>query len=390
MSRCLTRLVIGFVPAGVAMVMTGALVQDAPAQESGRSSAVSSSSITEASFDRITPVTAYVRAAGREKKITFVGRTSDEIVFVDGDSATGQRKRLPVEKVEEVFFDIKIDRVSLHRAVVKRDWLSAVRLLHSPLKPTLPYLDLMNNNAASLAVRLGDYMMRAAEQKRLRAENEEDEEVAGRQYEMAYAVLKQTGKAVWCSEGTIASLKGVKCLLELSKPKTARHYFERVEEPMPGDAAFGLYWLVKAELEVQRNNFRAAMAAAVQSLCFENKDVDTFPDALLLSARCYEEMQQWYRARDVYYEVARIFPRTDWCDVAMARLKFIMKKGLTKEEEQSPIEDVFLGLKEDMNEKVHQLLEGVQSRTDEEEEEDFNEDENYDEDEQEEKEELEE
>jgi hypothetical protein len=98
------------------------------------------------------------------------------------------------------------------------------------------------------------------------------------------------------------------------------------------------------------------MDAAVKSLCFENKDVDTFPDALLISARCYEEMQEWYRARDVYYEVGRLFPKTDWADAAVSRLDFIMKKELTKDKEKLPIENVFFRFHEDMNKLALELL----------------------------------
>ena len=73
-------------------------------------------------------------------------------------------------------------------------------------------------------------------------------------------------------------------------------------------------------------------------------------DALLVSAQCYEEMQEWHRARDVYYEVARIFPATDYAAMSIKRLRFIMKKELSMGKEKVPIEYIFFRYKEDMNE----------------------------------------
>ena len=146
----------------------------------------------------------------------------------------------------------------------------------------------------------------------------------------------------------------------MDKASAGRRYMERLAVPVPGDRAYGLYWLVQAELEMERGEFRAGMDAAVKSLCFENKDIDTFPDALLASARCYEELQEWHRARDVYYEVARIFPASGWADLAVRRLRFIMKKELTKADDTSPIESVFFGFKEDMDAKVEALFEAVE------------------------------
>ena len=98
------------------------------------------------------------------------------------------------------------------------------------------------------------------------------------------------------------------------------------------------------------------MDAALQSICFTNKDVTTFPDALLRSARGYEEQNEPYRARDVYYEVAKLFPRTDWSAAAIGRLKDIMNRGLTTAKETSATGNAFFKTSDDMNKLVAQLL----------------------------------
>jgi len=88
--------------------------------------------------------------------------------------------------------------------------------------------------------------------------------------------------------------------------------------------------------------------------------VETFPDALLLSARCDEELLEPYRARDIYYEVAKLFPRTDWAAVAVERLHGLMNQGLTREKEKSPIENVFFKTGDDINKLVEALFKDLE------------------------------
>jgi tetratricopeptide (TPR) repeat protein len=306
-----------------------------------------------------TPVTALVTAGDRAKEITFVGRNDEGVVFTEGESGIGMRRVLAYDRIDEVSFRLKLDHGQWYRYTRQRDWAGLVRYLYPIVRPTLPYLDLENNNAVQPALDLGDAYMRMAAQHLREADTDAAVEQARKQYMTAYAVLKYVEQAAWTHLGQIAALKRVGCLLALEKPVTAGTFFARIEEPMAGDAAYGLYWLVKARLALEKRDYRAGMQAAVRSLCFENKDVDTFPDALLISAQCYEELQQWHRARDVYYEVARIFPKTDWSDLARRRLRFIMDRGLTKDEEVFPIENVFFAFKEDMNQLVRDLLDNT-------------------------------
>ena len=127
-------------------------------------------------------------------------------------------------------------------------------------------------------------------------------------------------------------------------------------EPNPDDDAYGAYNLAYAYLGYLREETLGAMENVVESIAFETKDVDTFPDALMLSARCYELQNSWHRARDVYYEVACLFRNTHWHDLAMDRLRFIVSEGLTTAKEQAQVSNVFFGVEEDMDKKVNELL----------------------------------
>ena len=52
-----------------------------------------------------------------------------------------------------------------------------------------------------------------------------------------------------------------------------------------------------------------------------------------------------------------VFPKTEWATIAERRLKFILKKGFTKKEEKSPIQNVFFGLDEDVNKLIAEMFE---------------------------------
>ncbi|MBM4148221.1 MAG: hypothetical protein FJ224_04180 [Lentisphaerae bacterium] len=309
----------------------------------------------------VTPCPAYIKVEGKQAKVLLVGAEAGKVLFCLGDSPMGQRRELPVEKVETAYFEYKMDYGALNKAVYERKWGEAARIMLPSLGPTLPFLNLADNNAVEQVLEMGSHMYRAAMASLDAAATEEQKEKAREQVKAAFAVFTKLGKAEWSSTGMLGKLKSFKCLIALEKPKTARKLFDELPPPAPGDRAYGLYWLLKGEMDFADGLHRDAMQAAVNSLCFENKDVDTFPDALLLSAQCYEEFQEWHRARDVYYETAKIFPDTDWAEGAVRRLHFIMDRGLTKEEEKSAVETVFFGLKEDMNKKVKDLFEELAS-----------------------------
>lgn len=303
------------------------------------------------------------------REATLVGRTESAVVLAP--DASGAGGRIEIARILRADFPVEYDRFEVAKALRRSDWSTAVRLLHKAYEPTFRYLDLPENDAAENVLDLGTYMMRAAARTAAAATTDEQQALARRQYESAHGIFIHCSRANWSSIGQLGVLKGCRCLLALGKPKTAAYYIDPMEEPTPGDAAYGHYWLVKAELAALGKDFRGAMDAAVKSVCFENKDVETFPDALILTARCYEELLEPYRARDVYFEVAKLFPRTDWAEAAVSRLKVIMAQKLTLEQENSPVASVFFGLNEDMNKLVEQLFKDLekQQATEEEEEE---------------------
>jgi len=154
-------------------------------------------------------------------------------------------------------------------------------------------------------------------------------------------------------------LKAILCLIALKNAKQAEKELKKIRVPDVGDQTLGLYWYAMAALREANGENRAAMNAVVKSIAFENKDIEIFPDALMMSGRLYEALLEAHRARDVYYEVARLFPGTDWARSAKTRLQFIMDQKLTQSKEVIGIERTFFGLDEDVNAKASALLKGT-------------------------------
>ena len=301
---------------------------------------------------RLPPLKARLWVGKESRDVTLVGRT-DLSVLVAGGVEGAPAAKIRIAQIARAQFDLGYDPGEVAKAERRSDWGGAIRLLQPGLKGPMAYLDLPDNNAAEAALDMGTCMLRAAHRT---ATKPEEQAQARRQYEAAAEVFTACARAEWSRVAQLGVLKGCRCLLGINKVKTAQYHVNRMSEPAPGDAAYGHYWLVRAELAHRAGQFREALDAVVKSVCFENKDIETFPDALLLSARCYEETLDPYRARDVYFEVASIFPRTDWADDAADRLQAILDAGKTRGKEVSPIENVFFGMNEDINKLAAELL----------------------------------
>jgi len=265
--------------------------------------------------------------------------------------STAGRISANVHDIEASDFGLKeYDDTSLRKALRKQEWQEAANILLPVIDPVLPYLDLKENNAVSLALDAGEYLMKAAAVKSKGYLTKEARELGREQYLEACRILKAVSKAEWFSGAEPAQLRSILCLIFLGETDKAEKELEETREPDRWDAAYGLYWMAKAHLHFAGGRFRSAIDDVVQSLIFETKNIDTFPDALLLSARCYEEMLEWHRARDVYYEVVKLFSGTYWQDFAVNRLEYIMAEGLTKSGEVTQVEYVFFGIDEEANE----------------------------------------
>lgn len=263
---------------------------------------------------------------------------------------------IKVKDVQSATFQLDYDREVLAKATAKRDWDAAASLLYAAVWPALPFLVFPDNNGVPLALQAAGYMLRAGVVKSRCGTTIADRKLAEMSYKTAVYVYDKVAVAKWSEDADEARLKALLCRVLLERTDDARAQLADIGVPGRSDDTLGLYWLVNARLEFATGNYREALGFAVQSLGVETKDPYTFPDALLLSGLCYEQMANWYRARDVYYELAALFQGTPYAAVAAAHLRPIMVAGRTLEKEEVPIANVFFGSEDDVNAKAQQLL----------------------------------
>lgn len=262
---------------------------------------------------------------------------------------------LPIRDIARTFFKVDYDTEAYNKAVKARQWVSAAQIIGTPVLDVLPYLDLPANNAVEPAeeackalLNSGGVLLDDPGTNRLRRVR----------FQTASGIYRAIATATWSPFARPAAPKAVLCLAMAGDLEKARSELDLLRVPEPDDPEYGWYWFTEAWLRYRAGAFRDALNATVRSIVFQNKDVLTFPDALLISGRCYEEVLEFHRARDVYYEVARLFPGTPWDQSARRRLAFILEKGLTKDKENTAIETVFFGLQADINAQAAALLKG--------------------------------
>jgi TolA-binding protein len=291
-----------------------------------------------------------------EKEVDLVGREKKNLFYRPRGGPEGASMTAKLEDITEGEFVVELDGEAVSKALMNENWPAAAVLLTPVATPLLPYLDIPENNGLVIAMQAGQTLMKSA--RNMMVPGGASLKQATNVYLRAHQILKAVGIAEWTPDAEVARLNAVQCLIAIGDLKTAAKDLEATRTPESGDESFGLYWLAQAQLRYARGQLRPAMDAAVKSVVFDNKNIDTFPDALFMTGRCYEDFLEWYRARDVYYEIARLFPMTSYAETARAKLKYLMDKGVTKDKETSPIEAVFFNLDEDINAKVQTLLGG--------------------------------
>jgi tetratricopeptide (TPR) repeat protein len=298
---------------------------------------------------------AQLRLKDSTKDVVLVGRRGTKVLYCFSDMSRNVLA-IDAKEIQRLRVRFEYDTAALGKAVAAQDWVAASNLLTRVIWPALPFLDLKGNNATPLALRTGVYLMRAAMVKTAGGFTHESRRAADIDYRTAYTILSTVGKADWYDRANEGALRALICLVLLNRIDTAKAELERIAEPDASDDTYGLYWLAQAHLSSAEQQSLAAMDHVSLAVDFETHDIDTFPDALLLSAKCYEAIEDWYRARDVYYEMGMLFSKTYWGDIATRRLKYIMEQGLTDTPEEARIRNVFFGIEEDMNAKAKEFL----------------------------------
>jgi tetratricopeptide (TPR) repeat protein len=291
---------------------------------------------------------------GKEMELQLVRHTGDQLYFRVPNAPAGALSAIRFDTVQAAEFKGEVDAYSVFEATRARRWKDAADLILARITPCLPFLDLPKNNAAAAASEAGLYLYRAAGA--ARAADGALTPAAKALYEQSTQVFGMVAEAEWYNGRDQAKLRAALCQTASGRLDEADKWLKSARLPDPGDGDYGLHAFAQAALLLAGGKTLEACNAAARSTAFENKDPQVFPDALLLEAHCYEELMDYYRARDIYFEVARLFGATEWGEQALARLTFIMDNKLTEEKEKTNIAKVFFGSEEDMNVVVTDFL----------------------------------
>ena len=309
------------------------------------------------SFTKTEDVSIRIKSGEKARTVTACGFTKTYIVIKAGSGSSTATTKIDISQIDSAWFtELRLNYGDVAGYTSKKQWKKAFNFMFSALKPYMSYLNLTDNNAIDPTYQMATYLMYECDKNYRFAKTPAQKEYVASQYEYAYNLYRYLRRADWTYYGLLSELNGIKCLIRMGKLKTAEHKMKAIDKPVAGDISMGIYWLNKSYIAWEQTNYPSAMDAAIMSVDFENKDIDTFPDALLMTAQCYCKLGNWYRARDVYYEIAKIFPDTEWEETALLNLTDIMDKQLTEKKEKLPLENVFFGFSEDMNEQVLELL----------------------------------
>lgn len=285
----------------------------------------------------------------KDRELMLVSREKDTLFYRLPNSPEGVQATLPLRAVADAEFVFKIDEAAELKAWQQGRPDLAGMVLMKAVSGTLPYLDLPGNNAVEPVAQAAEYFMKSADALQGAA--------AAKFYNQALAAWDAVSRARWHVLAEIADLQAVRCQLGLGKLDEAEKRLEDVRDPSEYDASFGIYWLAKSEMYAARGMTNEAIDSVARSVAFETKDLSVFPDALRQSAEAYAAKDEWFRVRDVNYELARLFRDTSWGRRAARDLDEVMQQGHTRTNEENNAAQAFFGADEDMNELADKLLE---------------------------------
>ena len=304
------------------------------------------------------PLTARIRLDKlKESPVVLLrGREPDGRLICQTVEPPQTTMRVKPADVSSIRFRIQYDEetfASLRRA---GRWTEAAMVLGTACVPTLPYLDAAPNNGVGLAMRMAQCLLRGGDIRTGFAPDPAARKAGEAEFRHALLVFEKIAAAEWSERAPEARLRASACLVFLGRLEEAAAILEEVGEPEVDADEYGAFQLALAYLAAARGEWEEALEAAVHCSDFASKDIDSFPSALLLAAQCYEKLGQPHRARDVYYELGRLFGQTPWGENACRSLRRILDSGETAGDEKASAQDLFFAADDDVNAEARKLL----------------------------------
>ncbi len=340
--------VVIFMPGELLFAQT----KNATSEKTSTATKPTTSQPTVSSVAALKKVPAFVKSAGVKYARDVVGMTDTDLEYVD----RFVKKLMPLDTIESIDFVTNYDRYKMKVFQKDKKYSEAATLIVQNLVDAIPYITIPENNIVDLLFDAGYLYLDAASIYADIKSPQYDKAKADKEYKNAYWVFKKLEKAQWYFGAKVAGLNAILCQIRLGELDSAIENFMEVDEPAFGDAAFGIYWMIDATIKFKQSKLSEALDSAVKSIVFDTKNKNTFPETLLLSAYCYEDMLDNYRARDVYLEVAKLFRGMIEGELAFSSLQFVSDKKLTAKVQAAGLEKVFFNAIEDTNKKMDDFI----------------------------------
>ncbi len=287
------------------------------------------------------------------KTLNLVALTDTELQYVKGLRI----EKIPRKDIQSVnFLFNRFDPYKVKVFEHREQFVEGAVYIVQNLAPALKYIKLPDNNLVGYLSDAAYLYLDAAATHDDKKGRHYDPKKAQTEYVKAYSVFKKITEADWYYGATLAHLNMAYCALKLKKRAIAEKLFKEIDPPEIDDAAFGLYWLVDGMMKFEDKKYPEALASAIKAVDFDSRDLHVFPQARLLTAYCYEDMLDYYRARDAYFEVARLFHDTPEGRIAFSSIQFIRARKLTDTAEAVGIEKVFFNSVEDVNKTIDEYI----------------------------------
>lgn len=279
-----------------------------------------------------------------------------QLFYKEPESPRGVYANIDVTRLKRIEFPLEYDRFAVEGLAAETRWLDAARRLMKDVMPALRFIPAAPNNAADPAMDAGLYLLQEARSRN--PETDEERQQLKNLLDRAALIFETVSRADWYRRSEEAALWAIQSDIEQGNLAEAGQRLQQMPTPSPQRPEAGVYWLTRGKLALAQDRIQPALDAAVSATVFENKNLLIFPPALFLSGQCYERLERWYRARDLYFETARLFPGTRSGRQSLDRLRALMSR-MPEEKEEADVSNVFFGTVEDMDAIVRTFLKTV-------------------------------
>ncbi len=295
---------------------------------------------------------AYIKHKNIRKMMNITGIKKNGLEYIENYRV----KKIPLEEIQSANFLTDYSLYTIRVMEKKKEYSEAADKIIVDIAPALKYISLPDNNLVNPLFDAAYLYMKQASVYDDKKSPEYNKDKAQKEYAKAYRIFKHITKADWYYGAQLAQLNTIFCDIRMKKTDLAEKQFAEQKEPVLGDAAYGLYWLIDAQLKFHKQKFSEALDSVIKSIVFDTKDIHTFPESLLLSAYCNEDMLDNYRARDIYFEIAKLFRDTPEGEIAYSSIKFFRERKLAEEAENIGLEKIFFDSIEDINKKIDDFI----------------------------------